>query len=298
MSSKSHFFRRRSGGGFLLDTYPSEKAWSLRKLSSTATKCVKVRRSSDNSETDILLSDSGVIDGSSIVTVGGNLSTWKGSDILYVTKLYNQGSDGVSFDLTQSNTTKQPIIADAAGVFDYIDFYGGNYVLTASSVVTDLEGSLFSIWEDVNDSGAIVSISNAKNTNEWIEIFHFSNYTSPTSLTRLHRHTSGLSNILDGNTSINSGVKSLSNISSNGSRTLSSIDGGVPAAMNVIAGADDGDWLGNFSGVNVKTSIGARLRSPAFYGGGRFSENILFQTEKNIYDTNDIAINIKTFYGI
>lgn len=87
----------------ILDVYPATSAYSLRKIKSTATKSIRVRRSSDASELDIGF-------------VGVNLDTaslisFAGSDSVFVTKWYDQSGNGN--DAVQSNTSLQPRIVNA-----------------------------------------------------------------------------------------------------------------------------------------------------------------------------------------
>jgi hypothetical protein len=91
-----------SGGSYLLDTYSgADLAFSTRRLSSTYMgACLRVRRSSDNSELDIGF-------------VGGDLdtaaiSTFCGGGIGYVAKWYNQNGGG--FDLFNTTAANQPVI--------------------------------------------------------------------------------------------------------------------------------------------------------------------------------------------
>ena len=68
----------------ILDTYTAKAAYALRRLSSAyAGKCLRVRRSSDNTEQDIDFDGSGIIDWSAATTFasGGNL---------FVAKWYDQ----------------------------------------------------------------------------------------------------------------------------------------------------------------------------------------------------------------
>lgn len=84
----------------ILDTYTAKAAYALRRLSSAyAGKCLRVRRSSDNTEQDIDFDGSGIIDWSAATTFasGGNL---------FVAKWYDQS--GNSLDLVQATSGNQP----------------------------------------------------------------------------------------------------------------------------------------------------------------------------------------------
>lgn len=96
-------FKTLGGGAtpvsYLVDDYSPAAAYSLRKLSSTATNCIRVRRSSDNTEQDIGFS--GVeLDASS-------LTSFVGANDGFVVKWYNQGTGGATYDATQSTAGNQ-----------------------------------------------------------------------------------------------------------------------------------------------------------------------------------------------
>ena len=102
------------GGSFLLDTYPNaEVGYSLRQLSSSATNCVRVRRSSDNAEQDIGFA-SGIVDSASILSFAGGSSA-------VVTKWYDQSANGN--DASIPTAVYQPTIA-SAGVIN-VSAYNG-----------------------------------------------------------------------------------------------------------------------------------------------------------------------------
>ena len=85
---------------FLLDQYPgAAAAYSLRKLSSSTTNVVRVRRSSDNAEADFAATE----------VSNGTLEAWVGvGNNGLVTTWYDQSGNGR--DLTQADNTKQPFI--------------------------------------------------------------------------------------------------------------------------------------------------------------------------------------------
>lgn len=92
------------GGGkiitsLLLDSYSATSAYGLRKLKTVyAGPCLRLRRSSDNAESDFGFASDNYLDLSAI-------SAWKGADTVYVTKWYDQVGAN---NLTQATTTKQP----------------------------------------------------------------------------------------------------------------------------------------------------------------------------------------------
>lgn len=89
-------------------------AYSFRKLKSGMTLCCRVRRSSDNAQTDVLLEESGQITTSSLVSAGGTLSTWASTNTIYATKWYDQTGNG--YDALHGTTSAQPILMDSGSL--------------------------------------------------------------------------------------------------------------------------------------------------------------------------------------
>lgn len=94
------------GGGFLLDQYPSSTSvygYSLRKLSSSYSgPVVRVRRDSDNAESDIGFNSDNEIDTDALIA-------FVGSNHGYVTTWYDQG--GLGNNISSSAATRQPRVA-------------------------------------------------------------------------------------------------------------------------------------------------------------------------------------------
>lgn len=89
--------------------------WGLRKLRQAYTGyIVRLRRSSDNEEANVDFDTAYALSNNSIVTVATgartgqqfSLSSWKGTDQLFVTTLYGQGTAG--YNLTQTTAANQP----------------------------------------------------------------------------------------------------------------------------------------------------------------------------------------------
>ena len=135
------YILQSSGGSYLLDTYSgADLAFSTRKLSSTYSgSCLRVRRSSDNSELDIGF-------------VGGDLdtaaiSTFCGGGIGYVAKWYNQNGGG--FDLFNTTAANQPVIYNNGFTLrngkPYIQATSTNWLYFASDYVMSV-GEDYSLW--------------------------------------------------------------------------------------------------------------------------------------------------------
>lgn len=97
-------------GALLLDTFPigSGSAYSVRKLRTGYTgACLRVRRSSDNTEQDIGFTSAGGLDTSA-------LSSFVGAGNGFVTKWYDQSGNAI--DVANATTGQQPRIANAGVV--------------------------------------------------------------------------------------------------------------------------------------------------------------------------------------
>lgn len=98
---------------------------SLRKLISTATIAIRVRRSNDNAEQDI------GFNGNALDTAA--LSSFVGGNSGYITKFYDQA--GNAEDLAQATASKQPRIVNA-GVYDAEAVFDGSDDAMAISSLT------------------------------------------------------------------------------------------------------------------------------------------------------------------
>jgi hypothetical protein len=125
----------------LLDTYTgATAAYSLRQLKSGATNAIRVRRASDNAESDIGFV-SGQLDTSTLETF------CSGTDG-FVTTWYDQSSNGNN--ATQSTAANQPQIVSSGSVIlengkPSIDFNGSQGLLTTSALPSFIESSNFTV---------------------------------------------------------------------------------------------------------------------------------------------------------
>ena len=142
-----------SGSSYLLDTYSSEGAYSMRKISSTATNCIRVRRSNDNAEQDIgFVGDD--LDTTSLLSFVGGFDG-------YVSKWYDQSGNGR--DAINFTATPQPRIV-RLGVLETKNtkpaIYFNNDWLKHFGQVIPLATNPFSYFtvsshETANDSGVV-----------------------------------------------------------------------------------------------------------------------------------------------
>lgn len=99
-------------------------AISLKKLVSTATNAIRVRRSSDNAERDIGFS------GNALDTT--DLLAWSGSDSVYVVTAYDQSGNG--YNWTQATSSKQPRIVNAGSYDGLMRWDGTDDSMAAAAV--------------------------------------------------------------------------------------------------------------------------------------------------------------------
>jgi len=122
-------------------------AYSIYKLYSAATKCVRVRRSSDDTEADIGFSGNYI----DIVALNAHLGASNG----YVTKWYNQYSGGN--DAVQATKIKQPKISKTTGeiFFDNPIYSDGPLHLSINTyAASDIGGSPISFYANIMPLGA------------------------------------------------------------------------------------------------------------------------------------------------
>ncbi len=152
----------------LLDAYTGAAAgYSLRRIKSTATNAIRVRRSSDNTEQDIGFS-AGELDTSSLLAFVGT----GGTDNGYVKTWYDQS--GNSNDATQTATGSQPQIVSSGAVIvengkPALDFQGDSlnqssflnsgddltFVFVSSDLLGDTGGSATPKYYMYTDTGNV-----------------------------------------------------------------------------------------------------------------------------------------------
>jgi len=136
---------------FLADSYPFTIGFALFQLDSAQTYALRVRRSSDDAETDVGFNSSYKVGLDSPVSAGGDLTTWAGSDDVFVVTRYNQGSGGSTYDTTQATTSLQPQFLDAGAMItldtvNFIEFDGSTTKLenTTEVALADTDITVFS----------------------------------------------------------------------------------------------------------------------------------------------------------
>ena len=146
-------FQSAPSASYLLDSYSSEGGYSMRKISSTATNCIRVRRSNDNAEQDI-----GFV-GDDLDTT--SLLSFVGANDGFVTTWYDQSGNGR--DAFNGFAAPQPRIVNS-GVLETKNtkpaIYFNDKWLRYSGQVVPLATNPFSYFtvsshETANDLGAV-----------------------------------------------------------------------------------------------------------------------------------------------
>ncbi len=252
----------------LLDTYTgAAAAYSLRRLKSTATNAIRVRRSSNNDEQDIGFVD-GELDTVSLLAFVGTAVTDNG----YVKTWYDQS--GNSNDATQSlSTNDQPQIVSSGAVIvengkAAVEFDGSNDTLLTNQNIRT--ASAFVVGKSAISSRSTIfgatSIGNQYLRTDGTDI-KFQNGSNSLTLT--------------GQTSLSYNLIYLDNVSS--SASLANNGGSPVTATNL-----DTNDIENF-GIGKKTSQD--------FFNGTIQEIICYQVSKSSVRT-DIESNINTFYSI
>lgn len=268
---------------YLTTTYSGAAgAWSLRKLDSTYSgNCIKVRRSSDNTEQNIGFIGQGYLD-----TV--SLKSFVGSGSGYVTTWYDQS--GNSRNLTQTTAANQPRIVDAGTVFRYNGKVSMQFIRANSHYLTNTAISMSSVTAyfalSVHNTDVIAATNNVVMYMSGGGLGHQPNSS------QLYAYAGGISagaastlitqilaeSIYDGGGAANADRLKLYQ---NGSQlTLSGFTGSVPATVSS-------------TGIDVGRPYGIN----AAYHGGSISEVVLWFSNQSSNRTGIESI-INSYYGI
>lgn len=117
-------------------------AYSLRALTATSVKAVRVRRSTDNAAQDFLADVTGNL---TISGTGQTLASWLGAATGYVVTWYDQTSAGN--DATQATAANQPIIQQSVRWPGYVVIFNGSstFLTLTTAGNTLLNGTNFTV---------------------------------------------------------------------------------------------------------------------------------------------------------
>jgi hypothetical protein len=265
---------------YLVDVYSPEVAYSLRKLSSTATNAIRVRRSSDNTETDI-----GFI-GNDLDTAA--LLSFVGAGDGFVTTWYNQAPASKNF--TQTSASLQPQIVSSGslitrGSHAAVKFDGSNDAMqyTTGALINDINISHFSVSNNDVSNSNVTIMAHSTSTVSSIRIFN-SRVASKRNLVvsvDTNNYFADMSVVRD-----NSSQRLLSSFI-NASKNMSAFDNGATGTTSTYIGSTNNNsaFLGRQGGF-----------TPA-YLNGTIQEFIAFNSDESANRTA-IETNINAYYGI
>jgi hypothetical protein len=266
----------------LLDTYPAAAAYSLRKLRTAYTgAAIRVRRSSDNTETDI-----GFV-GNDLDTA--SLLSFVGAGNGFVTTWYDQQG---SFNVTQSTLANQPRIVNAGtleskGGLPAVKFDGSNDFLSnhAAAFLDVVSTSYFS-----------VSSNNVTGVISCIHIQYSVNNNSIRTFCDTRTTGGGYRNLIVANNLSTNYFADLSAL--NGSTNQRLLSSFIDASKNMSA-FDNGNTGGTATYTGTTGNNGLRLGSQiaASFLNGYIQEFIAFNTDESANRTA-IESNINTYYAI
>jgi len=271
---------RGGAGGYLVDTYSPTAAYSLRKLSSSATNAIRVRRSSDNAEQDIGFS------GNDLDTA--SLSSFVSSDSAYIVTWYDQAG---SFNLTQSTAANQPRIVNAGTIETknslptaYFDGSNDRLISSVTVIGSSLSTSYFSVSAPfaTETVGTVHSHSTAS-TNCL--------RTYCDSRTATYRNmgigVSGTQFYIDLSAPrVDTNQRVLSSFV-DASKNMSGFDNGATGGTNTYTGTSTSASLFQLGSISTGTS----------FLNGYIQEFIAFNTDETANRT-DIEANINSYYSI
>lgn len=264
---------------YLLDDYTAAAAYSLRQLKTGVTSVVRVRRSSDNAESDFSASE----------ITDGTLTTWTGANDGFCTVLYNQVTNGVSGNAFNLTSTSQPKLVSSGtvltkGGLPCLDFDGSNDLLATSVSINTTDVSYFSVVsaESTGVVGCLFTQDNS--TNATIRLFIDSRSTG--GIYRNMLVSNGVTNYAaDLSTSYGNTDQRLLSSFIDSSKNISSFDNGNTGGTDTYTGTTSSGtkWIGNQSG--------------GLYMSARLQELIIFNTDESANRTA-IESDINTYYSI
>ena len=248
--------------------------------------CMRIRRNSDDSETDIGFDSSGDLDSSAI-------STFAGSSNAYCVTWYDQS--GNENDATQSTNGSQPQIYNGSAVITEngkpaLDFDGANDHLDLTSDIRTTAGpaTVATVYNCTTTSAARTTLSISK-VGRWLHITHaaYSNLSISTSTTanKYQRYAGYTTNTQD-----------LFFVSFDGS----SQSGGVDSQILYVDGSlQTATVLTNPYGIqdSGENGIGYRSDNNAQYALVKFQELIIYDSDQSS-NRSGIETDINGYFSI
>jgi len=293
-------FRSNSGGfvGLLDDYGGAAAAYSLRRLSGSYTgDAIRVRRSSDNAETDIGFDSNGDLDTTALLAHVGTSPTDNG----FIETWYDQSGNG--FDSTQTTTSSQPQIVSGGSVITqggnpavYTTASGGknlNTGLLTLPVSGDIDLDFFGVinQQSSGNSNHLFALTDNTTTTDRRKIFCYGIDSATTISVRLYGGNIVYNNTTSGQLLFNT------NYQGGGGAFDSRING---SSLNVSS-------FGN-TGLNIQTSSGFLLMSGSSFGDPEliyanpssigYGQEFIFYLSDQSSNRTGIETNINDFYSI
>lgn len=269
----------------LLDIYPNAAAaYSLRKLRTAYTgAAIRVRRSSDNTETDIGFNNAGDLDTSALMAFVGNgngfVRTW-----------YDQSGSGNN--VIQTGTTAQPVVVSGGTILldggkPIIGFDGVSHHLFGNTN-TSQEGFVFSVFNIGENEQFRLSQANPSNDTTSFSVDTISS-SSVTNIRFLDLNGVG-NNIRTANTNSITNLRCLATYSSNSSTWVGWVNS-VLQTLVASLGSNVGTWFGDvqyplfIQRLNRLTSINnkANVQEIIIYNSNQSPNRIGIETNINSY---------------
>jgi hypothetical protein len=264
-------------------TDSAASAYSLRKLDTSATAAVRVRRSSDNSEADIGFTANGDLDTSA-------LTTHCGSGDGFVTKWYDQS--GNSNDGLQTSTGSQPKIVSSGSVITQdgkpaIEFDGtDDFFSTTDYLGTPSEAHLFSVNKLTDTDNNFKPIfSKDLSTSDPIADFVF----------RYH-NTSGIQMRIGNDGWGPTGVSGYSPYDAQNLITFEYNTSAGEIFVNGLSVASSNDPANTFTDSGADVLIGKHVHYSAYFEGTM--QELIFYTSDQSSNRSSIETNINSYYSI
>ena len=277
---------RATSGLFVLDTFPNaERAFSLRKLKSSAVNCIRVRRSSDNTEMDI-----GFI-GNEIDTSA--LLSFCGSGNGFVRTWYDQTGNNNHFH--QTGLSQQMRIVNNGNIElengkPAINGIRGTY-MNAPTNTSFLGYSVLVSSNNISDPGANAAITQS-DSSSFITFLNIQSTNTSDAQNRSARVNNIGAHIVYAEINTNSRQSII--VHSSDTENYSIRIDGNSQILGIAAGENTGNWFGLYlfdMFINRLDRI-----SPVNYAG-KYQEIIFYNEDKSDV-IEQIEQNILTHYGI
>ncbi len=262
---------------------------------------MRIRRSSDNAETELEYDNTGVISSNSPVSAGGTLSAWMGSSNIYVRIWYDQ--TGI-YDMSCAIAASQPRLYLTGGgnskpyiAFDGTDDYLEN--ATPNIFSTHNSGDFFNVVRfPVTDNALNVITSTDYSQDNTYVSYGKSSVTRNNSLRILKRYSlSEPTTNVYGNISVNTGNWHQFLAGSIDTAYRMRIDK-IDASISVSGGSNDGDWFAQTGGRDGLNLSRLKRLSGSSYNQFDISELIYYSPYITAAEITDTENYIASFYSL